>query len=238
LIYKNIGAGCGKPPLFKILVILPGIFIWASSKLGQKYPMSMSAGFRPDVQGAGKGIRGAGCQKPNHACTQPGTAYPKEFTDRPQFRMRKIVCLFQKYSRTRCPGTAFKIKNCLKVMHKITIALLFLFTLASCDKDKETSGSRAVQYELTGNFTGEFSIAYTAANGSFETIEVTKLPWTKEFVADNDVKAISIAANGNGGTPGQTAVLKIKIGKEEKKSGSGVANSIGIISLNPAAYIF
>jgi hypothetical protein len=117
--------------------------------------------------------------------------------------------------------------------------LLSIIFLSSCSKDSATpASSKAVKYEITGNYTGVFTIAYIAANGSAEVVEITTLPWKKELTADNSVKAVTANATGSGGKSGQTATLKIYVGNVEVKAGSGTALSSGIISLAPQPHVF
>jgi Mycobacterium membrane protein len=126
-------------------------------------------------------------------------------------------------------------------MNNKLILIFFLATswLFSCLKDTVTpASSRAVKYEITGNFTGGFTIAYLEANGSAEVAQITTLPWKKELTADNSVKAVTANATGSGGKSGQTATLKIYVGNIEVKAGSGTAISSGIISLAPQPHVF
>lgn len=117
--------------------------------------------------------------------------------------------------------------------------LLAIFFLQSCSTNDATpSGSRAVKYEITGNFTGAIDVVATVANGSFEAIEVKKLPWTLEFTGDKNLTQLSVAANGSDGISGQKAVFKIYVGGKEVSSGAGTTLSNGYILLNPKAYVF
>jgi hypothetical protein len=121
----------------------------------------------------------------------------------------------------------------------IILLLLINSFFISCSKDSiSPANSRAVRYEITGNYTGVFTIAYIAGNGSAEVVEITTLPWKKELTADNSVKAVTANATGSGGKSGQTATLKIYVGNVEVKAGSGTALSSGIISLAPQPHVF
>ena len=102
-------------------------------------------------------------------------------------------------------------------MYKLTIALLFvLTTFASCDKDSDNDNpgntSRNIRYEVTGNFTGTFSAAYTPTSGGVTSEDFTALPWSKEITYAAGVSGASIGVSGTGGVAGQKAQLIIKRG--------------------------
>jgi hypothetical protein len=121
----------------------------------------------------------------------------------------------------------------------IVLLLLINSFFISCSKDSTSPvSSRAVRYEITGNFTGTLTVVYTAANGSVENVDVNTLPWKKELTANNSLQSLSAIATGSGGKIGQTATLKIIIGNVEAKTGAGTANNIGFINLAPAPYLF
>jgi Mycobacterium membrane protein len=126
------------------------------------------------------------------------------------------------------------MKNQIILTFFLTTSLFF-----SCSKDSATpASSKAVKYEITGNYSGVFTVAYIAGNGSAEVVEITALPWKKELTADNSLKAVTANATGSGGKSGQTATLKIYVGNVEVKAGSGTALSSGIISLAPQPHVF
>jgi hypothetical protein len=133
-----------------------------------------------------------------------------------------------------------KFKNQL-----LTVATISLLSFFSACKKKDpivqtpaTIIERVVKYEITGNYSGNFTISFTSANGSFETTEALALPWTKSFTASEGTTVMSASAAGNSGSVGQTAILKIFVNGAEVKAGSGTALSSGYISLNPGSYIF
>ncbi len=68
----------------------------------------------------------------------------------------------------------------MKNQLKTNILTIFIaFTLLSCSKiDNETpTESRAIKYEVTGNYAGVISVVVTTNNDNFEIIEIKKLPW-------------------------------------------------------------
>lgn len=123
-----------------------------------------------------------------------------------------------------------------------TIALISI--LQSCSKDDvdsspiNNSTSRAIKYEITGNYSGEIIAVATTNNDDFEVIEIKKLPWKLEFTAKESIKTVIIQAQGSTpGVAGQTATLKTYVGGTEVSSGTGTALSSGFISLTNKLYI-
>lgn len=118
-----------------------------------------------------------------------------------------------------------------------------ILTLQSCSKDdvsspSSISGSRAIKYEITGNYSGEFIVVATTNNDDFEVMEVKKLPWKLEFTAKESIKTVIIQAQGSTpGVAGQTATLKTYVGGTEVSTGTGTALSSGFISLTNKLYI-
>lgn len=124
-------------------------------------------------------------------------------------------------------------------MNKLTIVILLVVTIfASCDKDPDDNNagnrSRILRYEVTGNFTGTFTAAYTPASGGVTSQDVTSLPWSKEITYAASVSGASIAITGGGGVPGQKVTLVIKRGGspigtpiEQTVNSSGVFSIVG-----------
>lgn len=124
-------------------------------------------------------------------------------------------------------------------MIKLSIVLLLISTVfASCKKDSDNNNpgnsSRTIRYEVTGNFSGIFTAAYTPANGGITSEDVTSLPWSKEITYAANVSGASIGVTGAGGVPGQKVTLVIKRGdsqlgtpKEETVNSSGVFSIAG-----------
>ena len=102
-------------------------------------------------------------------------------------------------------------------MKKLTIVLLStIIFFGSCDKDPKDdppgNTSRVIRYEVTGNFTGTFSAAYTPTSGGITSEDFTALPWSKEITYAASVTGASIGVSGTGGVAGQRVKLIIKRG--------------------------
>ena len=101
-------------------------------------------------------------------------------------------------------------------MKKLTIVLLStIIFFGSCDKDSKdnpSGNSRLIRYEVTGNFTGTFSAAYTPISGGVTSEDFTTLPWSKEITYAAGVAGASIGVSGTGGVAGQKVKLTIKRG--------------------------
>ena len=101
-------------------------------------------------------------------------------------------------------------------MKKLTIVLLStIIFFGSCDKDSKdnpSGSSRLIRYEVTGNFTGTFSAAYTPISGGVTSEDFTTLPWSKEITYAAGVAGASIGVSGTGGVAGQKVKLTIKRG--------------------------
>ena len=129
--------------------------------------------------------------------------------------------------------------NRISILKLIAFNLLAIFLLQSCSTNDATpGGSRAVKYEITGDYTGSMTVALVAANGSFEAFEVKKLPWIYEITADKSVTQIGASAQGSAGKDGQKATFKVYVGGKEVSSGAGTAISGGILILSPKFYSF
>ncbi len=113
----------------------------------------------------------------------------------------------------------------------------FIFII-SCKKDDTTpaTSSRAVKYEITGNYAGTFIVVATTNNDNFEVLEITKLPWELSFEAKSNISQVIIQGTGTGGQPGQKATLKTFVGGKEVATGTGTALSSGVISITNSLY--
>ena len=104
----------------------------------------------------------------------------------------------------------------MKTMKTLTVLLITIATFCiSCSSDSDGNGSgnnsRKLQYQATGNFTGNFVVSYTTASGGTSNEQVT-LPWNKEITFAPSVTAAIVAMSGSGGTAGQQVTLIIKRG--------------------------
>lgn len=130
-----------------------------------------------------------------------------------------------------------------KLLKPFFATITLILIIQSCSKDdifspSSISGSRAIKYEITGNYSGEFIVVATTNNDDFEVMEVKKLPWKLEFTAKESIKTVIIQAQGSTpGVAGQTATLKTYVGGTEVSTGTGTALSSGFISLTNKLYI-
>jgi hypothetical protein len=130
----------------------------------------------------------------------------------------------------------------LKQLSLSVLAFVFLVTvLPGCKKDKNDNGnsSRKVKYEITGNFSGAFTVIISDnESGSTVLYNVTS-PWSKEITYDSKVLAVGIGASASAyGTAGQTAVMKIYSGGNVVKTTNGTAGSQGELSMPALAHSF
>lgn len=109
-------------------------------------------------------------------------------------------------------------------------------SLISCKKDKgnNPAGTKAVKYELSGNYTGHIFVAFTDQNGGTTNEIVSVLPWTKEINAP--VSIIAVAMGGqtsapNYGVNGQTVTAKLYVAGQVKQSGMATADANGALTL-------
>lgn len=114
------------------------------------------------------------------------------------------------------------------------IALILCVSLSSCNKadnnldllspssekksfldDHKIHGPSSILYEITGNYTGEFTVIITAKSNlgvEKETIKVERLPWTKIVDYSKNIQRVDIAAfnlNNKLGLKMQNASLKL-----------------------------
>ncbi|MBZ4037242.1 hypothetical protein K6T82_20950 [Flavobacterium sp. 17A] len=126
-------------------------------------------------------------------------------------------------------------------LKQIMLMLTLVFTFASCssdDDDKGATNSRAVKYEVTGNFSGQMDAVYMESGDSGQSVDITKLPWTKEFTAASGTTGAAVQVSGHGGVVDQTLTVKIYIGGKLEKETTAKAKSDGTIVAIPGTYIF
>lgn len=126
-----------------------------------------------------------------------------------------------------------------KMFLGLFMAASVLATSCSDDDDSgSTNNSREIKYEITGNFSGDITAAYTPAGGGATTAEITSLPWSLEITAAPSVQAVAFSVQGSGGTQGQKVDVKIYQGNREVSSVEGTANSDGIFVVSSPAVVF
>jgi hypothetical protein len=131
-------------------------------------------------------------------------------------------------------------------MKKTAILFLTALTfLSSCSKDDDNNSeepsntSRTLQYNVTGNFSGNLYVTYTTAGGGTTNDQVTAFPWNKEITYNANVTAANIVVTGNGGTAGQQVTLIIKRGGTAVGSPIvSTANSSGSFNQGASPVVF
>ncbi|MBN8642922.1 MAG: hypothetical protein J0L86_14005 [Flavobacteriales bacterium] len=127
----------------------------------------------------------------------------------------------------------------------ITIIVIAIITSCSNNDDDNTIPSpapiKSAKFEITGNYTGQFTVVYNDNVSGNTTVTVTTLPWSKTVEYPNNVIGIGIGGNtilGNPGIAGQTATLRIYNGNSVVASSTKTADANGIISFQTLAYVF
>lgn len=127
-------------------------------------------------------------------------------------------------------------------LKQLMLMLTLVFTFASCSSDDDDKGgvnkSRDVKYEITGNFSGQIDAIYTESGNAGQSVDVTALPWTKEFTAAANTAAAGINVTGIGGVVDQTLTVKIIVGGKVEQQTTAKAKSDGTIIAVPGSYIF
>lgn len=126
-------------------------------------------------------------------------------------------------------------------LKQIMLMFTLVFTFASCSSDnddKVSGGSRDVKYEVSGNYTGTISASYIESGNGGQNVDITALPWSKEFTASADTYGAGITVSGHGGTVNQTLTVKIIVGGKVQKETTAKATSDGIIVAAPGSYVF
>lgn len=121
--------------------------------------------------------------------------------------------------------------------------LLLNLLFISCSKDSVTPNnkSRNVKFELTGNYTGNITVAYTLANGGTQAFSDIRLPWTKEIVYENSVGGLGFSGSGEislSNVPGQTVTINIYSDNKVVKTGSASVDSNQILILPTLSFVF
>lgn len=128
-------------------------------------------------------------------------------------------------------------KNLFLFCKSVILSVLFLSCTKTSDVSPTATGSRAIKYEITGNYAGIITLVCTTNNDDFEIMEIKKLPWKLEFTAKKSITFVGGSASGGGGLAGQTATLKTFVGGQEVSSGAGTALSSGYLNLTNKIYI-
>ena len=132
-----------------------------------------------------------------------------------------------------------------KLLLVVAGPLLFFLNLFffSCSKDSVTPNnkSRNVKFELTGNYTGNITVAYTLANGGTQAFSDIRLPWAKEIVYENSVGGLGFSGNGEislSNVQGQTVTINIYSDNKVVKTGSASVDSNQVLILPTLSFVF
>lgn len=129
---------------------------------------------------------------------------------------------------------------------KTFFAILLIAITASCSSDDgnsipQPSPIKSAKFEITGNYTGHIFVVYNNNVTGNATETITSLPWSKTIEYPNNVMGIGISGNGvmqNPGIAGQNASLKIYYDNEVVRQSNKIADSNGLFSFAPLAFIF
>ncbi|WP_286967805.1 MmpS family transport accessory protein [Flavobacterium sp. UBA4854] len=127
------------------------------------------------------------------------------------------------------------------ILKTLAIVMTLAFTAVSCSSDNDDNGknnSRDVKYEITGNFSGEIDAVYMESGNAGQSVDITQLPWNKEFTASAGTTGAGIQVSGHGGVVDQTLTVKIYIGGKVEQETTAKAKSDGTIIAIPGTYIF
>lgn len=113
---------------------------------------------------------------------------------------------------------------------------LFSISLSSCSSDDSSpsSNTKAVKYEVTGNYSGHLIVVFTGANGQNVEEVITTLPWSKVVTIPNSQIAVGFGGQTsapNYGGAAQTATAKIYVNNVEKQTGTATSDVNGAITL-------
>ena len=140
----------------------------------------------------------------------------------------------------------------MKTIIKITFLAISVLSLSLTSRKKKeptpapvatpTStpvNNRVIKYEITGNYTGSLTVAYTNVSGGTESIIATAFPWTKNITYPATVSGIGIGGNTSvAGAPSQTLILKIYSAGNVVSTGTAVTDGNGLINLSTLVYTF
>lgn len=113
----------------------------------------------------------------------------------------------------------------------------------SCKKsgsdDPQPVNTRVVKYEITGNYTGKFTVVYSDNINGNTVVNNVSAPWSKEVTYPATVNAVGIGAQASvAGQPGQTAILKIFAGGNLVQSSTKTAGSLGEMVFQTLGHTF
>ena len=126
------------------------------------------------------------------------------------------------------------MKQCISAL----LWVVLLFTACSKDEKPTNNSSRTLQFEISGNYTGNIFASYTTTAGGTANESVGALPWRKEITYTAGVTAATIAVAGNGGTVGQQVTVLVKRGNTQVSSTTATADNAGSFSRSAPVVVF
>lgn len=143
------------------------------------------------------------------------------------------------------------MKNMKIIIKTAFLALsLIILSITSCKKKESTPApitnptptpvnNRVIKFQISGNYTGSLTVAYTNASGGTESKIATAFPWIKDITYPATVSGIGIGGNTSvAGAPSQTLTLQIYSAGNVVSTGTAVTDGNGLINLPTLAYVF
>lgn len=131
---------------------------------------------------------------------------------------------------------------------KVFFAILLIAITVSCSSDDGDGNTvplpspiKVAKFQITGNYTGHIFVVYNNNVTGNTTETITSLPWSKTIEYPSNVMGIGISGNAvmqNPGIAGQNASLKIYYNNEVVGQSNKIADSNGLFSFAPLAFIF
>jgi hypothetical protein len=123
----------------------------------------------------------------------------------------------------------------------VLVLALILVLQSGCKKDKDNNNNsnRNVKYELSGSYTGKFTVIISDNESGTQTYNNVSIPWSKEVSYSSKVIAIGIGTTVTTyGGVGQNAFLKIYSGGNVLKSTNATSDNDGVLSLPTLGHNF
>lgn len=127
---------------------------------------------------------------------------------------------------------------------KSFLAILLIAITVSCSSDDSnppSASTKTAKFEITGNYTGRIFVIYNNNVTGNISETITSLPWSKTIEYPSNVTGIGISGNAVmqvPGVAGQTANLKIYYNNTIVAQSNKIADSNGLFSFDPLAFIF
>lgn len=133
----------------------------------------------------------------------------------------------------------------MKTLKHLSVSVLsfalVIILLSGCkkDKDENKNSSKNVKYEISGTYTGKFTVIITDNDSGTQTINEVSIPWSKEVTYGDKVVGIGIGVTPTDyGKTGQTAVMRIYSGGTVVKTSNATADQTGLIAIPTLSHVF